>query len=166
MNTVSFSLFPIQPPGSSGCSAVAAAARGSSLCWARVWAVAVPGASGIRGTKEQRPQQAPDCGAWHTQGTARSCEQTRRGHSYTRGCTGQSDLIQGLIWGCSDSDSPLPSQKINRTPSDEECFFDLLSKFQSNRMDDQRCPLEECPAEAAEAAATRVPALGERICEH
>ncbi|XP_063264974.1 G-protein-signaling modulator 1 isoform X2 [Prinia subflava] len=56
-------------------------------------------------------------------------------------------------------------EKINRTPSDEECFFDLLSKFQSNRMDDQRCPLEECPAEAAEAAATRVPALGERISQ-
>ncbi|XP_031412090.1 G-protein-signaling modulator 1 isoform X4 [Meleagris gallopavo] len=57
-----------------------------------------------------------------------------------------------------------PSEKkINRTPSDEECFFDLLSKFQSNRMDDQRCPLEECPSEAAEAAATPVPALEERI---
>ncbi|XP_064027383.1 G-protein-signaling modulator 1 isoform X7 [Pogoniulus pusillus] len=57
-----------------------------------------------------------------------------------------------------------PSEKkINRTPSDEECFFDLLSKFQSNRMDDQRCPLEECPAEAAQAAATPVPALGERL---
>ncbi|XP_071673644.1 G-protein-signaling modulator 1 isoform X2 [Patagioenas fasciata] len=55
--------------------------------------------------------------------------------------------------------------KINRTPSDEECFFDLLSKFQSNRMDDQRCPLEECPAEAAEAAATPVPALEERISQ-
>uniref|UniRef100_A0A663EXT2 G protein signaling modulator 1 n=1 Tax=Aquila chrysaetos chrysaetos TaxID=223781 RepID=A0A663EXT2_AQUCH len=55
--------------------------------------------------------------------------------------------------------------KINRTPSDEECFFDLLSKFQSNRMDDQRCPLEECPSEAAEAAATPVPALEERISQ-
>ncbi|XP_074780039.1 G-protein-signaling modulator 1 isoform X4 [Athene noctua] len=59
-----------------------------------------------------------------------------------------------------------PSEKkINRTPSDEECFFDLLSKFQSNRMDDQRCPLEECPSEAAEAAATPVPALEERISQ-
>ncbi|XP_040386940.1 G-protein-signaling modulator 1 isoform X7 [Cygnus olor] len=57
------------------------------------------------------------------------------------------------------------TEKINRTPSDEECFFDLLSKFQSNRMDDQRCPLEECPSEAAEAAATPVPALGERISQ-
>ncbi|KAM6047620.1 G-protein-signaling modulator 1 isoform 3-T3 [Chlamydotis macqueenii] len=56
-------------------------------------------------------------------------------------------------------------KKINRTPSDEECFFDLLSKFQSNRMDDQRCPLEECPSEAAEAAATPVPALEERISQ-
>ncbi|KFP03541.1 G-protein-signaling modulator 1, partial [Calypte anna] len=46
---------------------------------------------------------------------------------------------------------------------DEECFFDLLSKFQSNRMDDQRCPLEECPAEAAEAAATPLPTLEERM---
>ncbi|RLW00468.1 hypothetical protein DV515_00008737, partial [Chloebia gouldiae] len=33
-------------------------------------------------------------------------------------------------------------------------------------MDDQRCPLEECPGEAAEAAARRVPALAERLCEH
>ncbi|XP_030362790.1 G-protein-signaling modulator 1 isoform X4 [Strigops habroptila] len=32
-------------------------------------------------------------------------------------------------------------------------------------MDDQRCPLEECPSEAAEAAATPVPALGERISQ-
>ncbi|KGL99086.1 G-protein-signaling modulator 1, partial [Charadrius vociferus] len=48
---------------------------------------------------------------------------------------------------------------------DEECFFDLLSKFQSNRMDDQRCPLEECPSEAAEAAATLLPALQERISQ-
>uniref|UniRef100_A0A8C4WUB5 G protein signaling modulator 1 n=1 Tax=Gopherus evgoodei TaxID=1825980 RepID=A0A8C4WUB5_9SAUR len=55
--------------------------------------------------------------------------------------------------------------KINRAPSDEECFFDLLSKFQSSRMDDQRCPLEECQAEAAEAAATSVPALEERISQ-
>lgn len=75
-------------------------------------------------------------------------------------------LDSGTCSGRSDSHSALSSQKINRTPSDEECFFDLLSKFQSSRMDDQRCPLEECPAEAAEAAATRVPALGERICEH
>ncbi|XP_068770569.1 G-protein-signaling modulator 1 isoform X6 [Struthio camelus] len=59
-----------------------------------------------------------------------------------------------------------PSEKkISRTPSDEECFFDLLSKFQSNRMDDQRCPLEECPAEAAQAAATPLPALEERISQ-
>uniref|UniRef100_A0A8C8VEC3 G-protein-signaling modulator 1 n=1 Tax=Pelusios castaneus TaxID=367368 RepID=A0A8C8VEC3_9SAUR len=57
------------------------------------------------------------------------------------------------------------SQKINRAPSDEECFFDLLSKFQSSRMDDQRCPLEECQTETAEAAAASVPTLGERISQ-
>lgn len=49
------------------------------MCWARVWAVVVPGASGIRGTKEQRPQQAPDCGAWHIWGTARSRPLNRPG---------------------------------------------------------------------------------------
>lgn len=54
-------------------------------------------------------------------------------------------------------------QKISRAPSDEECFFDLLSKFQSSRMDDQRCPLEECQTEAAAAS---VPALEEGICKH
>ncbi|XP_077593575.1 G-protein-signaling modulator 1b isoform X1 [Stigmatopora nigra] len=33
--------------------------------------------------------------------------------------------------------------KLGRDPSDEDCFFDLLSKFQSSRMDDQRCNLDE-----------------------
>ncbi|XP_071622024.1 G-protein-signaling modulator 1 isoform X2 [Heliangelus exortis] len=65
--------------------------------------------------------------------------------------------------GTSDIRLQVSQPKINRSPSDEECFFDLLSKFQSNRMDDQRCPLEECPAEAAEAAATPLPALEERM---
>ncbi|XP_074871265.1 G-protein-signaling modulator 1 isoform X2 [Carettochelys insculpta] len=62
--------------------------------------------------------------------------------------------------------SDVQVQKINRAASDEECFFDLLSKFQSSRMDDQRCPLEECQTEAAaEAAATSMPALEERISQ-
>uniref|UniRef100_A0A8C9RVE2 G protein signaling modulator 1 n=1 Tax=Scleropages formosus TaxID=113540 RepID=A0A8C9RVE2_SCLFO len=37
----------------------------------------------------------------------------------------------------------LPAPKLGRDPSDEDCFFDLLSKFQSSRMDDQRCCLDE-----------------------
>lgn len=50
-------------------------------------------------------------------------------------------------------------QCIPRAPSaDEECFFDLLSKFQSSRMDDQRCPLEE----GQTAEATAAPATEER----
>ncbi|KAJ8797541.1 hypothetical protein J1605_017273 [Eschrichtius robustus] len=58
----------------------------------------------------------------------------------------------------------LPAQSIPRAPSsDEECFFDLLSKFQSSRMDDQRCPLEEGQPAAAEA--TAAPTLEERIGE-
>ncbi|XP_063000735.1 G-protein-signaling modulator 1 isoform X1 [Elgaria multicarinata webbii] len=55
--------------------------------------------------------------------------------------------------------------KIKRAPSDEECFFDLLSKFQSNRMDDQRCTLEETQKESEDAAATPVPALEERLSQ-
>ncbi|KFV12840.1 G-protein-signaling modulator 1, partial [Tauraco erythrolophus] len=77
-----------------------------------------------------------------------------------------SHRTRGVVWGVLTLFWILLSfQKINRTPSDEECFFDLLSKFQSNRMDDQRCPLEECPSEAAEAPATPVPALEERISQ-
>ncbi|RXN13352.1 G- -signaling modulator 1-like isoform X2 [Labeo rohita] len=34
-------------------------------------------------------------------------------------------------------------KKLARDASDEDCFFDLLSKFQSSRMDDQRCQLDE-----------------------
>uniref|UniRef100_A0A8C9DNA6 G-protein-signaling modulator 1 n=1 Tax=Prolemur simus TaxID=1328070 RepID=A0A8C9DNA6_PROSS len=53
----------------------------------------------------------------------------------------------------------LPRTSIPRAPSaGEECFFDLLSRFQSSRMDDQRCPLDEGQAGAAEA-------LGERIAQ-
>ncbi|CAL8317402.1 unnamed protein product [Lota lota] len=44
--------------------------------------------------------------------------------------------------------------KLGRDPSDEDCFFDLLSKFQSSRMDDQRCDLDESPDDAAADAAT------------
>ncbi len=44
-------------------------------------------------------------------------------------------------------------QKLARDASDEDCFFDLLSKFQSSRMDDQRCQLDESPnGENAEGA--------------
>ncbi|XP_051528679.1 G-protein-signaling modulator 1-like isoform X2 [Myxocyprinus asiaticus] len=35
--------------------------------------------------------------------------------------------------------------KLSCDPSDEDCFFDLLSKFQSSRMDDQRCQLDDTP---------------------
>ncbi|XP_059894436.1 G-protein-signaling modulator 1b isoform X2 [Gadus macrocephalus] len=47
----------------------------------------------------------------------------------------------------------VPPPKLGREPSDEDCFFDLLSKFQSSRMDDQRCDLDEAPdgADAADA---------------
>uniref|UniRef100_A0A9L0TRM3 G protein signaling modulator 1 n=1 Tax=Equus caballus TaxID=9796 RepID=A0A9L0TRM3_HORSE len=58
----------------------------------------------------------------------------------------------------------VPRTSIPRAPSaDEECFFDLLSKFQSSRMDDQRCPLEEGQPGAAEA--TAAPNLEERIAQ-
>ncbi|KAL8174572.1 UNVERIFIED_CONTAM: G-protein-signaling modulator 1 [Gekko kuhli] len=60
---------------------------------------------------------------------------------------------------------PLQELKIKRAPSEEECFFDLLSKFQSNRMDDQRCTLEECQKEMGEAASTPLPVLEERISQ-
>uniref|UniRef100_A0A2K5Q894 G-protein-signaling modulator 1 n=2 Tax=Cebus imitator TaxID=2715852 RepID=A0A2K5Q894_CEBIM len=58
----------------------------------------------------------------------------------------------------------VPRTSIPRAPSsDEECFFDLLTKFQSSRMDDQRCPLEDGQAGAAEA--TAAPTLEDRIAQ-
>ncbi|KAM5185346.1 G-protein-signaling modulator 1 isoform 1-T1 [Callospermophilus lateralis] len=58
----------------------------------------------------------------------------------------------------------VPHTSIPRaSSSEEECFFDLLSKFQSSRMEDQRCPLEEGQAGAAEA--TAAPTLEERVGE-
>ncbi|XP_039220103.1 G-protein-signaling modulator 1 isoform X4 [Crotalus tigris] len=55
-----------------------------------------------------------------------------------------------------------PSEKKSqRSQSNEDCFFDLLSKFQSSRMDDQRCTLEDSQRESDEAAAMPVPALEE-----
>ncbi|XP_036382906.1 G-protein-signaling modulator 1 [Megalops cyprinoides] len=47
-------------------------------------------------------------------------------------------------------------QKLARDPSDEDCFFDLLSKFQSSRMDDQRCHLDE-PQDGSEGGAASGP---------
>ncbi|KAG3288347.1 G protein signaling modulator 1, transcript variant X3 [Ictidomys tridecemlineatus] len=58
----------------------------------------------------------------------------------------------------------VPHTSIPRaSSSEEECFFDLLSKFQSSRMEDQRCPLEEGQAGAAEA--TAAPTLEERVAQ-
>lgn len=55
-------------------------------------------------------------------------------------------------------------QKLGRDPSDEDCFFDLLSKFQSSRMDDQRCRLDEPQnGDNGEGAANSVPSLNEMI---
>lgn len=67
-------------------------------------------------------------------------------------------------WPGANTDCPPGPQSIPRAPSsDEECFFDLLSKFQSSRMDDQRCPLEDGQPAAAEATAT--PTLEGRVGE-
>uniref|UniRef100_A0A3B5BGD6 G-protein-signaling modulator 1-like n=1 Tax=Stegastes partitus TaxID=144197 RepID=A0A3B5BGD6_9TELE len=55
-------------------------------------------------------------------------------------------------------------QKLGRDPSDEDCFFDLLSKFQSSRMDDQRCHLDEPQnGDNGEGAANSMPSLNEMI---
>lgn len=58
----------------------------------------------------------------------------------------------------------LSFQKLGRDPSDEDCFFDLLSKFQSSRMDDQRCHLDEPQnGDNGEGAANSVASLNDMI---
>ncbi|XP_061119246.1 G-protein-signaling modulator 1b [Conger conger] len=72
-----------------------------------------------------------------------ACPIRRKGHA-----DGQSDESEWLDW----QDSPVDTEditvqvtppKLGRDPSGEDCFFDLLSKFQSSRMDDQRCHFDE-----------------------
>uniref|UniRef100_A0A3Q3KLU8 G protein signaling modulator 1b n=1 Tax=Monopterus albus TaxID=43700 RepID=A0A3Q3KLU8_MONAL len=55
-------------------------------------------------------------------------------------------------------------QKLGRDPSDEDCFFDLLSKFQSSRMDDQRCHLDEPQnGDKGDGATNSMPSLNEMM---
>ncbi|KAG5835219.1 hypothetical protein ANANG_G00269850 [Anguilla anguilla] len=74
-----------------------------------------------------------------------ACPIRRKGHADS-----QSDGRRWLDW----QDSPVDTEditvqvthpKLGRGPSGEDCFFDLLSKFQSSRMDDQRCRFDEPP---------------------
>ncbi|XP_006863873.1 PREDICTED: G-protein-signaling modulator 1 [Chrysochloris asiatica] len=59
----------------------------------------------------------------------------------------------------SDVRVQVPRSSLPRaSSSDEECFFDLLSKSQSSRMDDQRCLLQD-----SQAGAT--PTLEERVAQ-
>uniref|UniRef100_H3BDC3 G protein signaling modulator 1 n=1 Tax=Latimeria chalumnae TaxID=7897 RepID=H3BDC3_LATCH len=57
------------------------------------------------------------------------------------------------------------SQKTTRDTSDEDCFFDLLSKFQRSRMDDQRCTLEERQNGAAASPGDSTSPLDEGISQ-
>ncbi|XP_072309257.1 G-protein-signaling modulator 1b [Eucyclogobius newberryi] len=56
---------------------------------------------------------------------------------------------------------PLP--KLDRDPSDEDCFFDLLSKFQSSRMDDQRCNLDNPEDEENRDSSGSMPSLNDML---
>ncbi|XP_028829350.1 G-protein-signaling modulator 1b isoform X2 [Denticeps clupeoides] len=58
----------------------------------------------------------------------------------------------------------VPPLKLGRDPSDEDCFFDLLSKFQSSRMDDQRCHLDESQnGDDGESASDSISPLNEMM---
>uniref|UniRef100_A0A1A8JZJ2 G-protein signaling modulator 1b n=1 Tax=Nothobranchius kuhntae TaxID=321403 RepID=A0A1A8JZJ2_NOTKU len=57
----------------------------------------------------------------------------------------------------------VPPPKLGRDPSDEDCFFDLLSKFQSSRMDDQRCHLDDPQNGDNREGTANTPTLNEMI---
>ncbi|XP_072286869.1 G-protein-signaling modulator 1 isoform X1 [Pyxicephalus adspersus] len=78
-------------------------------------------------------------------------------------CSTDTQSLDGVPVDTMDVRVQMPHLKINRAPSDEECFFDLLSKFQSNRMDDQRCTLEDNQSAGTDTTASPVPALDDRI---
>ncbi|XP_061594649.1 G-protein-signaling modulator 2-like isoform X2 [Cololabis saira] len=68
----------------------------------------------------------------------------------------------------SEEDSPVSSKKNNRDTIGEDSFFDLLSRFQGNRMDDQRCTLDgQSPPPAHPSPSSNLPvAEGQCISEH
>ncbi|MBN3274918.1 GPSM1 protein, partial [Polyodon spathula] len=68
-----------------------------------------------------------------------------------------------LLKPCKDFLMIIDQESWFHHPSDEECFFDLLSKFQSNRMDDQRCPLDEQQNGVEGASSTLASSLDDRI---
>uniref|UniRef100_A0AAX7TZG2 G protein signaling modulator 1b n=1 Tax=Astatotilapia calliptera TaxID=8154 RepID=A0AAX7TZG2_ASTCA len=75
-----------------------------------------------------------------------------------------SDKIRQTLFVLKVRDLLFSLQKLGRDPSDEDCFFDLLSKFQSSRMDDQRCHLDEPQnGDNREGAATSMSSLSEMI---
>ncbi|XP_006789052.1 G-protein-signaling modulator 1b isoform X1 [Neolamprologus brichardi] len=90
--------------------------------------------------------------------------------SKRKGCS-DSQSSEERLWFDSPVDTdditvqvPPPVPKLGRDPSDEDCFFDLLSKFQSSRMDDQRCHLDEPQnGDNREGAATSMSSLSEMI---
>uniref|UniRef100_A0A3Q3G3F7 G protein signaling modulator 1b n=1 Tax=Labrus bergylta TaxID=56723 RepID=A0A3Q3G3F7_9LABR len=83
-----------------------------------------------------------------------------RSHTFTAQCLRDTNQIHGSVF----TNLWFFFQKLGRDPSDEDCFFDLLSKFQSSRMDDQRCDLDEPQnGDIGEGAANSMPALNEMI---
>ncbi|XP_006979518.1 G-protein-signaling modulator 2 isoform X2 [Peromyscus maniculatus bairdii] len=58
-----------------------------------------------------------------------------------------------------DHRGPDPPKKISADTVGDEGFFDLLRRFQSNRMDDQRCSLQEHCRTASTAASSTTPKM-------
>lgn len=61
-----------------------------------------------------------------------------------------------MCWPSALGERSIAALNLSRDSSDEACFFDLLSKFQSSRMDDQRCNLDE-PQNGQDGQATAAP---------
>ncbi|XP_055988914.1 G-protein-signaling modulator 1 isoform X1 [Sorex fumeus] len=115
--------------------------------------------------REQNGDSLQHAGDWR--GTGRDAlPLPLRSHKYQEGPAAERRPREGSHSPLDSADVrvQLPRTSIPRAPSsDEECFFDLLSKFQSSRMDDQRCPLEDGQPGAAEA--TAAPVLEERMAQ-
>ncbi|KAM3865609.1 G-protein-signaling modulator 2 [Diretmus argenteus] len=89
-----------------------------------------------------------------------------RGKKHKAG--GSSKVLQDTSNTLDTSQTPAqgPQKRVSPDMLGDESFFDLLSRFQSNRMDDQRCSIQDKGSRLSLSSGPETPPRAIRKCEH